>query len=70
MEAASAPAPEQTAAPQVDVSAIHSLLEQAEQEFHRLFEGRVADEVARFGPHLSTVRMVVDQAADRVSKGD
>jgi hypothetical protein len=68
----SAPSPETApaASDQLDVSGVHALLDQAEQAYHALFDGHVADEVARFGPFLNTVRMIVDQSADRVGKGE
>lgn len=48
-------------------SDIHALLDEAERKFHEEL-GHIADEVQRFTPHLNTVRMVVDQAADKASK--
>ena len=53
-----------------DVSAVHKALDAAEKAYHGLFNGRVADEVARFDAFLSTVRMIADQSADRASKGE
>lgn len=62
--------PDAEAAPPVDFnpSAVHQALDAAENEFHQLFDGHVPDEVHRFGAFLSTVRMIVDQAADSASK--
>lgn len=51
-----------------DVSRVHKLLDQAEAEFHKLFEGRVPGHVDRFTPHLDTVRMIADLAAQEAPK--
>lgn len=53
-----------------DPSAIHAALDAAETAYHALFDGHVPDEVHRFGAFLSTVRSIVDQAADRAGKGE
>lgn len=64
--------PDAEAAPLVDFdpSAVHEALTTAENEFHQRFDGHVPDEVHRFGAFLSTVRSIVDQAADRAGKGE
>ena len=51
-----------------NVAAVHKALDGAENEYHRLFKGRIADEVHRFEQFLNTVRMIVDQSADSASK--
>lgn len=54
----------------VDVSKIHAALDTAETAYKKLFEGHVPDEHHRFESFLATVRMIVDQSADRTEKGD
>ena len=51
-----------------DVTPVHKALDTAEAEYHRLFEGKVPDEVHRFEAFLATVRMIVDQSADSAGK--
>jgi hypothetical protein len=53
-----------------DTSEIHGLLDQADEAYHRLIDGHVPDEYHRFDAFLSTVRMVVDQSADRSRTGE
>lgn len=52
------------------VAPIHDLLGRVEEQYHAIFEGHVPDEVHRFEQFLSTVRMIVDQSADRLGKGE
>ena len=51
-----------------DVASIHSALDEADEAYHSVFGGHVADEIHRFEQFLATVRMVVDQSADMASK--
>jgi hypothetical protein len=52
-----------------DVSGIHALLDQAEAEFHRLFEGHSAfGHVERFVPLLNTARTILDLSAQEAPK--
>lgn len=61
-----AAAPAEAAA--FDVSPVHAALDQAEETYHSLFDGKVPDEHHRFKAFLSTVRMIVDQSADTATK--
>lgn len=54
----------------VDATPVLNLLAKAEEKYHDIFKGRVPDEVHRFEQFLNTVRMIVDQSADRASKGE
>lgn len=62
--------PAASAAPAYDTAPVHDFLNKAEEAFTSLFKGHVPDEHQRFRSFLSTVRMIVDQSADRSAKGD
>lgn len=62
------PGPDATPTSEYDTTRVHDLLNQAEAEYHQIFDGHVANEVDRFGKFLSTVRMIVDQSADMAPK--
>ena len=63
---------EAAAAAKFDVSEIHKLLDEAEAEFHKLFEGDRApstrSHVERVTPLLSNVRTIIDLAAAEAEK--